>query len=88
MWNNRLSDFTEYVMGHFLKYLFNDAGRDVRSRIFCIYALLIAFNVGAWVWAFVAFYRHPSRSARHLSPTASACVTRSMLRLSITLRAN
>jgi high-affinity nickel-transport protein len=46
-------------MGDFLKFVFNDAGRNVRNKVAGMYALLIAFNVGAWAWAFIAFHRHP-----------------------------
>lgn len=31
----------------------------LRRKIAVLYALLIAFNVGAWVWAFVAFHDYP-----------------------------
>ncbi|SEB25149.1 HoxN/HupN/NixA family nickel/cobalt transporter [Paraburkholderia sartisoli] len=30
-----------------------------RGRIGALYGLLIAFNVGVWIWAFVAFHRYP-----------------------------
>jgi high-affinity nickel-transport protein len=39
--------------------LFNDAADHLRSRIVAIYAILFAFNVGAWLWAGVAFHRYP-----------------------------
>jgi high-affinity nickel-transport protein len=32
----------------------------VRSRIASLYALLLVFNVGAWVWALIAFHHHPA----------------------------
>ena len=32
---------------------------SVKSRIVSLYALLIGFNVGAWVWALMAFHKHP-----------------------------
>ena len=32
---------------------------SVKSRIVSLYALLIGFNVGAWVWALIAFHNHP-----------------------------
>ena len=32
---------------------------SVKSRIVSLYALLITFNVGAWVWALIAFHNHP-----------------------------
>ncbi len=40
--------------------LFNDeSGRGLRVRIVTIYAVLVAANIGAWVWALVAFRHHP-----------------------------
>ncbi|WP_419683639.1 HoxN/HupN/NixA family nickel/cobalt transporter [Burkholderia theae] len=39
--------------------LFNDSSSGLRGKIVAIYALLIAFNVGAWVWAFIAFHGQP-----------------------------
>lgn len=31
----------------------------LRRRVIFIYAVLAAFNIGAWVWAFFAFHAHP-----------------------------
>jgi high-affinity nickel-transport protein len=42
-----------------LAQIFSDSGTKVRGKLFGIYGLLIAFNVLAWVWAFVAFRHHP-----------------------------
>jgi high-affinity nickel-transport protein len=39
--------------------LFNDAAYHLRSRMVAIYAILFAFNVGAWIWASVGFHRYP-----------------------------
>jgi nickel/cobalt transporter (NiCoT) family protein len=39
--------------------LFDDAADNLRSRIIFIYIFLFAFNVGAWVWASVAFHHYP-----------------------------
>ncbi|ABM49629.1 high-affinity nickel transport protein [Burkholderia mallei PRL-20] len=39
--------------------LFNDSPAELRSKIVGIYAMLIAFNVGAWAWAFAAFHGQP-----------------------------
>jgi high-affinity nickel-transport protein len=47
------------TMQRFLKLLFNDAADNLRGRIIAIYCLLLAFNVGAWLWAFVAFRHYP-----------------------------
>jgi len=46
-------------MIQFLKFLFNDAGPDIRGRIVAMYALLAVFNLGAWAWAFIAFHGQP-----------------------------
>src|SRR6202161_481483 len=37
----------------------NDTSTNVRSRIFCIYGLLLALNAGAWLWAILAFRHYP-----------------------------
>ncbi|CAN7591025.1 HoxN/HupN/NixA family nickel/cobalt transporter [Trinickia sp. LjRoot230] len=39
--------------------LFNDSSTALRRKVAGIYAVLLAFNVGAWVWAFVAFRGQP-----------------------------
>ncbi|WDD94201.1 HoxN/HupN/NixA family nickel/cobalt transporter [Burkholderia sp. FERM BP-3421] len=39
--------------------LFNDSPAELRAKIVGIYALLIAFNIGAWLWAFAAFHGQP-----------------------------
>lgn len=39
--------------------LFNDTGDGLRSKITGIYALLFAFNIGAWLWALLAFHDSP-----------------------------
>jgi nickel/cobalt transporter (NiCoT) family protein len=39
--------------------LFNDAADHLRSRIVAVYGILFAFNIGAWLWAGVAFHRYP-----------------------------
>jgi high-affinity nickel-transport protein len=39
--------------------LFNDAADNLRARIIGIYAILFGFNLGAWLWAGVAFHRYP-----------------------------
>jgi nickel/cobalt transporter (NiCoT) family protein len=44
----------------FLKFLFNDAGPNIRGRIAAMYALLAVFNLGAWAWAFIAFHGRPT----------------------------
>ncbi|WP_446745780.1 HoxN/HupN/NixA family nickel/cobalt transporter [Silvibacterium acidisoli] len=39
--------------------LFNDETGNTRRKVVGIYALLMAFNAGAWLWAVVAFHRFP-----------------------------
>ena len=42
-----------------IRSLLNDAGEDLRERIIAIYLILAAINVGAWIWAGVAFRHYP-----------------------------
>ncbi|AEA66025.1 HoxN/HupN/NixA family nickel/cobalt transporter [Burkholderia gladioli] len=42
-----------------LTQIFNDSDSRVRSKLFGIYGVLIAINVLAWVWAFIAFHAYP-----------------------------
>src|SRR6202035_2127345 len=35
--------------------LFDDRAAALRGKIVCLYAVLIAANLGAWAWAIVAF---------------------------------
>jgi high-affinity nickel-transport protein len=42
-----------------LSNLFNDAGDNLRYRVVAIYGILFAFNLGAWIWAGIAFHRYP-----------------------------
>ncbi|PRX23082.1 high-affinity nickel-transport protein [Paraburkholderia sp. BL18I3N2] len=46
-------------MIRFLRFLFNDAGPNIRGRIAAMYVLLAVFNLGAWAWAFIAFHGQP-----------------------------
>jgi nickel/cobalt transporter (NiCoT) family protein len=39
--------------------LFNDSTDNLRGRIVAMYGILLAFNVGAWIWAGMAFHRYP-----------------------------
>lgn len=39
--------------------LFNDSPSGLRGKIAVIYTALIAFNLGAWIWAFIAFHGQP-----------------------------
>jgi high-affinity nickel-transport protein len=42
-----------------LRSLLNDEPGGVKAKVAAIYALLLAFNLAAWCWAFVAFERFP-----------------------------
>src|SRR5215467_298727 len=46
-------------MKNFLKLLLSDAADNLRGRIIAIYCVLLAFNLGAWLWAFLAFRHYP-----------------------------
>ena len=46
-------------MIHRLAQVFSDSNSQVRGKLFGIYAVLIAINVGAWLWALAAFHAHP-----------------------------
>lgn len=42
-----------------IRNLLNDRNTNMRGKILGIYALLVLFNVGAWLWAVLAFWTHP-----------------------------
>lgn len=42
-----------------MRNLFNDTVGNVRGKIIGIYAILLAFNVAAWLWALIAFRHFP-----------------------------
>src|SRR5271163_2552532 len=42
-----------------LRALFNDAASDLRGKVAGIYAILLVFNVAAWIWAVLAFRHYP-----------------------------
>jgi high-affinity nickel-transport protein len=42
-----------------LSTLFNDAADNLCGRIVAIYVILLAFNIGAWLWAGIAFHGYP-----------------------------
>jgi high-affinity nickel-transport protein len=42
-----------------LNTLFNDGADNVRGRVIAIYGILLAFNLGAWIWAGIAFHGYP-----------------------------
>ena len=37
----------------------NDEPGSTKAKVIALYAFLLAFNLGAWCWAFVAFHRFP-----------------------------
>lgn len=42
-----------------LRALVDDRNDKVLGRTIAIYAILLTFNVGAWLWAIIAFHRYP-----------------------------
>jgi len=44
------------LVGH----LFNDGGDGIRGKVTGIYVFLLVVNIGAWIWAIVAFNAHPA----------------------------
>ena len=43
-----------------IRSLFDEGGSNLRARLVAVYALLACLNVGAWLWAFVAFGDNPT----------------------------
>src|SRR5579871_3194959 len=39
--------------------IFNDRSTGLRGKLVGLYALLVAFNIAAWLWALIAFRDHP-----------------------------
>ena len=39
--------------------LFNDGADNLRGRVVAMYGILFAFNLGAWIWASIAFHHYP-----------------------------
>jgi high-affinity nickel-transport protein len=48
------------MMRSTIQALFNDVAGHTRRKIGGIYAVLVVFNLSAWVWAFVAFRHYPA----------------------------
>jgi high-affinity nickel-transport protein len=46
-------------MAALIKALFGDEQGHMRQKIISLYAVLIVFNVAAWLWTFVAFHSYP-----------------------------
>ena len=43
-----------------LSKLFNESSPDLKARLVTIYSVLAVLNVGAWLWAFIAFQDKPA----------------------------
>jgi len=43
-----------------LKQLYDHSAPDLRARLLTIYAVLAALNIGAWLWALIAFHDQPA----------------------------
>jgi nickel/cobalt transporter (NiCoT) family protein len=54
-----LSHTRREQLASFLIALFGDERGNMRQKITGLYALLLVFNVSAWVWAFIAFHHYP-----------------------------
>jgi high-affinity nickel-transport protein len=46
-------------MKRLVQALFNDASADLKGKIIGMYALLLVFNLGAWIWAWIEFRPYP-----------------------------
>ena len=49
----------EQGYGSLLVSVMNDGPGSTKAKVIALYAFLLTFNVGAWLWAFVAFHRFP-----------------------------
>ena len=47
------------VMTNLIEALLGDGHGQMKQKIGTLYALLIGFNIVAWVWAFAAFHQYP-----------------------------
>jgi nickel/cobalt transporter (NiCoT) family protein len=52
-------DFVGGPMNIGLSNLFDDEGDNLREKVIGIFVLLICVNIGAWVWAVIAFHNYP-----------------------------
>jgi high-affinity nickel-transport protein len=46
-------------MSGLLSKFFNEADKGLRGRLVAIYSVLLVANVGAWIWALIAFRHYP-----------------------------
>lgn len=42
-----------------MRHLFNDKAEHLRTKVASLYGLLAVMNLGAWLWAFIAFRHYP-----------------------------
>jgi high-affinity nickel-transport protein len=58
---NFLNGFDEvrFQVAFRLTTLFNDGDNHLRERVVAIYGILLAFNLGAWLWAGIVFHHYP-----------------------------
>lgn len=43
-----------------IKDLFDESAPTLKARIITIYGVLAVINIGAWIWAFIAFHSNPT----------------------------
>jgi len=43
-----------------IKRIFDETSPDLRGRLITVYAVLLALNLGAWLWACISFYSNPA----------------------------
>ena len=43
-----------------IKHLFDESTPDLKGRLVAIYSVLAVLNIGAWIWAFIAFHDKPT----------------------------
>ncbi len=46
-------------MNRIVRVLFSDKTADIRGKAIILLIVLVAFNLAAWVWAFIAFHGYP-----------------------------
>ena len=43
-----------------IKRFFDESTPDLRGRLITVYSVLAILNIGAWLWAFIAFHNSPA----------------------------
>ncbi len=46
-------------MRRIVRMLFKDKTADIRGKVIILFVVLVAFNLAAWAWAFMAFHHYP-----------------------------